>query len=79
MAELDVHLHIGHLLAGAYDSDRFYLVTQVYSARCEALAVPDLAPTADWDRQIRSAIEALGWTRFRQMDRPRWFIVADVS
>jgi hypothetical protein len=72
---------VGHLQAGDYDADFFFVVTKCDSATLGAYTriVPD-EDTRDWDVQLERFLEVMGWDRlFPDLEPPSWFVVADMS
>lgn len=72
---------VGHLQAGDYDADFFFVVTKCDSAELGAYTriVPD-EDTRDWDVQLQRFLEVMGWAHaFPDLEPPGWFVVADVS
>jgi hypothetical protein len=72
---------VGHLCAGNYDRDRFFLVTKSeevslgkYAHVTPQTATPE--QIADWDRQLAAAVKALGYT---DTSAPGWIVVPDLS
>jgi hypothetical protein len=72
---------VGHLSAGNYDADMFFLVTkcsEVSLGKFEHVT-PQTAGAeqiADWDRQLIAAAMALGYT---DASAPGWLVVPDLS
>jgi hypothetical protein len=72
---------VGHLSAGDYDQDMFFLVTE-----CTEIKLGEfehVTPTrvsaeqqAGWDRQLTEAAKALGYS---DVSAPGWFAVPDCS
>ncbi len=70
---------VGHLSAGDYDKDKFFLVTKCDSAQLgEYIRVSLGSGTEDWDRQLAHMIELMGWSNL-ELESPSWFVVADLS
>lgn len=73
---------VGHLQAGAYDRDMFFLVTKCDSAepgeytRIGSDETP--ATRGDWNRQLTHFLEVMGWTKLAT-EEPGWFVIADES
>lgn len=72
---------IGHLEAGDYDRDHFFLVTKCSSVdlgKFEHVTPQTASPEqiADWDRQLIAAAMSLGYT---DTSAPGWFVVPDLS
>lgn len=73
---------VGHLEAGDYDRDQFFIVTKCDSATLGEYTriTYDGHDTADWNRQIQRLIEIMGWDRlYPDLEPPAWFVVADMS
>lgn len=70
---------VGHLQAGAYDEDFFFLVTKCDSAALgEYTRITYDDTDADWDIQLERVVEVAGW-RHLDLEPPSWFVVADMS
>lgn len=72
---------VGHLEAGDYDADFFFVVTKCDSAELGTYTriTPD-EDTRDWDVQLERFLEVMGWARlFPDLEAPSWFVVADCS
>lgn len=72
---------VGHLSAGDYDRDMFFLVTQCDSVdlgqfRHVNPQSADADQLADWNRQLAAAARALGHDKTGE---PGWLTVPDVS
>lgn len=72
---------IGHLSAGNYDADMFFLVTKSTEVDLGGFehVTPDTVAAeqlADWDRQLTEAARALGYS---DVSKPGWFVVPDLS
>ncbi len=77
---------VGHLEAGAYDRNMFFLVTKRVST-CLGEYTRVSAPEdssgnrereAEWTRQLSHVITLLGWSH-PDLETPGWFVVADQS
>lgn len=72
---------LGHLSAGDYDQDDFFLVTRCNTVELGTFihVTPQTATPeriADWDRQLIAAAMALGYT---DTSAPGWLVVPDCS
>lgn len=72
---------VGHLSAGDYDRDFFFLTTkcdEVSLGKFEHVTPQTASPEqiADWDRRLIAAAMALGYT---DVSAPGWFVVPDLS
>ena len=72
---------VGHLSAGDYDRDHFFLVTKCTEVDLGSFehVTPNTASAdqlADWNRQLAIAAEVLGYTNASE---PGWFVVPDLS
>lgn len=72
---------VGHLEAGDYDRDMFFLTTKCTSVDLGGYehVTPQTATAeqyADWDRQLIGAAMALG---YKDTSAPGWFVVPDLS
>lgn len=72
---------VGHLSAGDYDRDMFFLVTkstEVDLGGFEHVTPQTATPEqiAEWDRQLIAAAMALGYT---DTSAPGWLVVPDCS
>jgi hypothetical protein len=72
---------VGHLSAGDYDRDFFFLVTKCSEVRLGKFehVTPQTATAeqlADWDRQLIAAATALGYAN---TSAPGWLVVPDLS
>jgi len=72
---------VGHLEAGDYDRDHFFLTTKCDSVdlgKFEHVTPQTASPEqiADWDRQLIAAAMALG---YKDTSAPGWFVVPDLS
>lgn len=78
---------VGHLQAGAYDDDMFFLTTECHTAEIAEVhwigSGSDgnaQAKRLDWDRQLYRMVEIMGWREL--ICKPHtagWFIVTDES
>lgn len=73
---------VGHLSAGDYDRDRFFLVTKCDEVDLGNFAhvTPQTATAeqlADWNRQLAEAAERLGYGE--NTGAPGWIVVPDLS
>ncbi|MEU2120023.1 hypothetical protein ABZ567_31300 [Streptomyces sp. NPDC016459] len=73
---------VGHLSAGDYDRDMLFLVTQSDEIALgeygrAALATPE--QRADWDRQLRTAVDHLGYGHPQDLEEPGWLCIPDLS
>lgn len=67
---------VGHFTAGAYDEHSLYLVTEFHAANYEPTWINvDWDLQQSWDRQLRRALEVLGWTRVLETFEPGWFVI----
>ncbi|MCL7377439.1 hypothetical protein [Streptomyces sp. 35G-GA-8] len=74
-------LELGYLLAGDYDRDMVFLVTQCVEVRLGTYKTvrPHDATQGqyeDWDEQLRAAAETLAVTPITE---PGWIVVPDLS
>jgi hypothetical protein len=72
---------VGHLSAGDYDRDMFFLVTKATEVSLGTYehVTPDTATREqllDWNRQLNEAAHALGYT---DVSLPGWLVVPDLS
>jgi hypothetical protein len=66
-------------VAGAYDHDAVYLVTECVTADLgETHPIPVDKPRADWDQQLHAAAVGLGLAP-DEVPAPGWFVVVDQS
>lgn len=75
---------VGYLTAGDYDADRLFLVTksdEVKLGTFEHVTPNTVTPEqiADWNRQLATAVHALGYADLPDLDAPGWLCVPDVS
>jgi hypothetical protein len=75
---------VGHLEAGDYDRDSFFLVTKCESAGYTPKFISDLVDSTEneelsWERQLLHLIEIMGWNSLADAYAPGWFVVADCS
>lgn len=75
---------VGHMQAGAYDNDVFFIVTKCESAGYEPTWIHDLVNSSEadelsWDRQILHLIEIMGWSGLADSFQPGWFVISDCS
>lgn len=75
---------VGFLQAGDYDSDMTFLVTKSEEISLGSYQVVHPGTVtdeqrADWDRQLRAAIEALGLADTPDLMEPGWICVPDLS
>jgi hypothetical protein len=74
---------VGHLSAGAYDRDSFFLVTFCESAGYEPKFLDDVPMTeageASWERQLLAVLEHMGWNGLVDAWRPGWFVIASTD
>jgi hypothetical protein len=73
---------VGHLTAGDYDRDMLFLVTEsdeiALGKYGRAMsATPEKC--ADWDRQLRNAVDQLGYGHLRDLEEPGWICIPDLS
>lgn len=74
--------NVGHLQAGAYDLDRFFLVTSCHEAEIGQVRFVGAAIQTErgWDEQIKTALQALGWDLlYPDLLEPDWFVICDES
>jgi hypothetical protein len=72
---------VGHLLAGSYDRDMWFLTTECSSVDLGSFesVFPESFTRAEregWDAALRKAAERIGVT---PMTEPAWFVVPDMS
>lgn len=72
---------VGHLEAGDYDRDMFFVVTKCDSAELGTYTrITYGDDTQDWDVQLERFLDVMGWSRlFPDLEPPGWFVVADCS
>lgn len=72
---------VGHLEAGDYDRDQFFIVTKCDSATLgEYTRITYDGDTERWNVQLERFLEVMGWARlFPDLETPSWFVVADMS
>lgn len=72
---------VGHLEAGDYDRDSFFVTTAFHEAGYEATWLTELScgEESGWDQQIMRLLEVMGWSGLVDEYRPGWFIIADTS
>lgn len=78
---------VGHIQAGDYDRDRFFLVTKCEEAEPgsytrigrDTLGRSTSDDELSWDRQILHLIEIMGWSGLADGFEPGWFVISDCS
>ncbi|WP_329622944.1 hypothetical protein OG357_23045 [Streptomyces sp. NBC_01255] len=73
---------VGHLTAGDYDRDRLFLVTksdEIALGKYGRVMPSTPEQRADWDRQLRTAVDHLGYGHLRDLAEPTWLCIPDLS
>lgn len=73
---------VGHLTAGGYDEDMFFLVAKVIRVELGnylRIGKEYGELEAGWDCQLREAVQELGYTQYTGLEEPGWLVIPDVS